>query len=78
MCDLLVDTKHQRVKRGEHCIQEHLHEHFHSDGHSGFLEDVTITLINKTHRKDRENRENYCMRTLKMLAPDGLNMEDSV
>ena len=56
-------------------MQEHLHERFYSDGHNGFLEDVTITLIDKTDGKDSKNRENYWM---KMLAPDGLNIEECV
>ena len=56
-------------------MQEHLHEQFYSDGHNGFLEDVTITLIDKTDSKDPKNRENYWM---KMLAPDGLNIEECV
>ena len=49
-------------------MQEHLYEQFYSDGHNGFLEDATVTLINKTDGKDPKIRENYLMRTLKMLA----------
>ena len=49
-----------------------------SDGHNGFLEDVAITLIDKTDGRDPKNRENYWMRTLKTLAPQGLNIEDCV
>ena len=30
----------RKFKRGEPCMQEHLYEHFYSDGHNGFLEDV--------------------------------------
>ena len=53
------------------------YEHFCSHGHNdGFLEDVTITLTNKTDGKDPKNTENYGMRTLKTLAPSGLNIED--
>ena len=29
-------------------MQEHLYEHFYSDGHHGFLEDFGIMLIDKT------------------------------
>ena len=65
----------RKFKRGEPCMQEHLFEHFYSDGHNGFLEDVAITLIDKTDRRDPKNRENYWMRTLKTLAPEGLNIE---
>ena len=57
-------------------MQEHLYEHFYSDGHNDFLDEVTITLTNKTDGKDLKNTENYRVRTLKTLAPDGLNIED--
>ena len=63
---------------GEHCMQEHLFEHFYSEDHNGFLEDVSVTLIDKTDGKDPKKREYYCMRTLKTLKPDGLNIEDCV
>ena len=62
--------------RQKPCMQKHLFEHFHSDGHNGFLEDFAVTLIDKTDGRDPKNRENYWMRTLKTLAPDGLNIED--
>ena len=48
------------------------------DGHSGLLENVSITLIDKTDSKDPKKRENYWMRTLKTYAPFGLYIEDSV
>ena len=59
-------------------MYEHLYEHFYRNGHNGFLEHVAITLIDKTDGRDRKNRESYGMRTLKTLAPDGLNIEDCV
>ena len=68
----------RKFKRGEPCIYEHLYEHFYRNGHNGFLEHVAITLIDKTDGRDRKNRESYGMRTLKTLAPDGLNIEDCV
>ena len=68
----------RKFNRGEHCAQEHLYEHFYSDGHNGYLEDLAITLINKTDGRDPKNRENYWMRTLKMLAPDILDIEGCV
>ena len=46
--------------------------------HSGFLKNVSITLIVKTDGKDPKRRENYWMRALKAYAPFGLNIEDSV
>ena len=45
--------------------QEHLFEHFKSEGHSVFLGNVSITLLDKTDDKDSKRRENYWLRTLK-------------
>ena len=56
-------------------MQEHLFEHFYSDGHNGFLEDVAITLIDKTDDRYPKNRENYWMRTLKTLAQRGSTLK---
>ena len=55
-----------------------MYEHFFNDGHNGFIKDVVITLIDKTDGKDPKNRENYWLRTLKMLGGDGPNIEDWV
>ena len=41
-----------------------------------FFEEVTLTLTNKIDGKDPKNTENCRVRTLKMLAPDGVNIED--
>ena len=60
------------------CLQEHLFEHFKSEGHGGFLKNVSIIHIDKTDRKDPKRRENYWMKTLTTYAPFGLNIEDSV
>ena len=57
-------------------MQEYLYEHFYSDSHNGFSKDVATTLIDKTDSRYSKNRENYWMRTLKTLAPDGLSIED--
>ena len=38
--------------RNEACKQEHLFEHLKSEGHSGFLGNVSKTLIDKTDGKD--------------------------
>ena len=56
----------------------HLLEHFKREGHTGFLGNVSIALIDKTDSKDPKSRENYWMRTLKSYAPIELNIEDSV
>lgn len=59
-------------------MQEHLFRNFYSKEHESFLKYVTITLIDKTDSYDPNKRENYWIRTLRNLAPDGLNIEESV
>ena len=59
-------------------MQEHLYRHLSSLGHKGFLNDASVTLIGKTDGSDPKKREDYWMRTLKTMAPYGLNIEDSV
>ena len=45
-------------------MQEHLFRHFHSEGHEGYIKDVSITLIDKTNAFDVKKRKKYCIRTL--------------
>ena len=59
-------------------MQQHLFEHFQSPGHTGFVEDVYITFIDKTDPFIPTKREDYWRQTLKTLAPHGLNIEESV
>ena len=40
----------RKFLRGESCMQQHLFEHFRSPGHTGFVEDVCITFIDKTRK----------------------------
>ena len=50
-----------------------LFEHFVSNGHNGFLDDFTITLIDKTDGADPTGREEYWRRELKTVSHYGLN-----
>ena len=59
-------------------MQEHLYEHFCDSEHSGFLNDVSITFIDKTDPTNHLQRENYWKHTLKTFAPYGLNMKENV
>ena len=59
-------------------MQESLFEHFKSEGHSGFLGNVSITPIDKAGITDSKNRKNYRIRALKPYALLGLNIEDCV
>ena len=68
----------RKYTRNEKCFQEHLFKHFHCRKHTGFLENVKITLINKTDGQNPKKREDYWRKTLKTYAPFGFNVEDSV
>ena len=39
---------------GDPCMQEHIFEHFNSEGHTGFLENVSVTFIDKTDSHNPE------------------------
>ena len=58
--------------------QQHLSEHFTSEGHCSFLKDVTITFIDKTDPKDPNRRKHYWKHTIKAMAPLGLNVDDDL
>ena len=58
------------------CMQPHLFEHFSSEGHCSFLEDVTITFIDKTDPKDPNRRKHYWRHKLKTMTHLRLNVED--
>ena len=57
-------SRGKSFKRGEKCMQERLCKHFESEGHTEFLLDVSITLIDKTDGSNLTKRKNYWMRTL--------------
>ena len=63
----------RKYPRQESCMQEHLFKHFNSMGQDGFLNNASITLIDKTDGKNLEKREDYWRRTLKIYSPFGLN-----
>ena len=56
------------------CFQENIFEHFNIDGLSGFLENFSITYIDKTDTADPEKQENYWIQALRTMAPWGLNV----
>ena len=45
---------------------------------NGFLNDVSITFIDKTDPSDPLKRGNFWQETLMTMVPYGLNIEDSV
>ena len=56
----------RKYARGEACLQEHLFEHFNSEGHNGFLHDVSVTWIDKTDAKNPINES-----TIGNIPPKG-------
>ena len=51
---------------------------FNSEGHTGFLEDVSVSFIDKTDPRKPLEREQFWIRTLNTMTPNGLNVEYSV
>ena len=45
--------------RNEDCFQEFLFRYFHSGEHTSFLENIKITLIDKTYGQNPKKREGY-------------------
>ena len=68
----------RKHEQGAICMQQHLFNHFCTSGHCGFLDDVSLTFTNKTDPSDLLKREDYWRRTLKTMAPFGLNIKGSV
>ena len=69
-------SKSRSFDRREQCMQEHLYKDFESECHSGFRNDVYVILIDKTDGSNPTLTEIYWMRTLKTIAPYGLNVEN--
>ena len=61
----------KKFERNEHCKQRHLYEHFNLAGHSGFLNDAYVTLIDKTDPKNPTQREDHRIHTLKNQSITG-------
>ena len=54
-------------------MQPELFQHFHSEEHNGFLQDWSITSIDKTDSSDPTRREDHWHVILKTVTPYGLN-----
>ena len=59
-------------------MREYLYKHFEGECHSGFYDDITIILIDKTDSSKPTRRETYWRWTLKTIAPYGLNVGNGV
>ena len=49
----------RKAERGEDHMQKYLHDHFLTEDHDGLLNNVEITLIDKTDPSDPERREEF-------------------
>ena len=74
----IVDGTITSPKVVEQCMQEHLYAHFEIEPPSGFPDDVSLMLIDKTDVSNPTKRKIYCMETLKTIATNGLKVENSV
>ena len=63
----------KKAEQGVEHMQTNLFEYSASHGYNGFLEDCTITLIDKTDGANPTRRGEYCRRILKTVSPYGLN-----
>ena len=66
----------RKAKGGKEHMQPLVFEYFSSNNHTGFLDDCSITLIDKTDGSDPTRREEYWRRVLKTVTPYGLNTID--
>ena len=64
------------IKRMAHVCSNTFLSIFSKEGHHRFLEDGSITLIEKTEPPNPLQREHYWRSTLTTMAPWGLNVED--
>ena len=62
--------------KGQTCMQQHLSEHFASETHCSFIEDINIIFIDKPEPKDLNGREHCWRHILKIMTPLGLNVEN--
>ena len=66
----------RKTKRGMEHMQPPVFEHFSLNDHNGFLEDCSITHIDKNDWSDPTRREEYWTRVLETVIPYGLNRID--
>ena len=66
----------RKAKRGEEHMQPLVFEHFYLNDQNGFLENCSITLIDKTDWSDPTRTDEYWRRLLRTVTPYGLNTID--
>ena len=55
----------EEFDRGEDCMQRHLYIHFQLPGHTGFLQDTYVTLIDQTYPRHSLSVNNTGVTTLR-------------
>ena len=68
----------RKYEKSQHCVHKHLYEHIDLPAHTNFLEDNTVTLIDKTDPRNPTEGEDYWIYTLKTKVPRCLNMEEGL
>ena len=68
------DRKYQKLKPG----MQHFFEHFNSEVHHCFLDEISITFLDKTDPSEPFKREKYWRSILKTMTPWGLNVDENV
>ena len=57
--------------------QAAFHNHFLQENHRGLVNDVKITIIDKTDASDPLTRERFWIDKIETMTPQGLNTEDN-
>ena len=63
----------RKALRGKEHMQPEPFEHYVADNHNCFLNDCSVTLIDKIDGSDPTRREEYWRKALTTVAPYGLN-----
>ena len=61
-------SKDRKFQRSEPCMQDHFFRHFSNPGHNVFLNNASITFIDKTDPSDPLKRENFWREIIKTMG----------
>ena len=65
-----------KTKRGEDYTRKYYYEHYLSQNHNGFINDIKNIFINKTNPPDATRGDHFWGAKFKTLAPDGLIIKE--
>ena len=69
------DINRKHLKK-EVRMQQHLFEHFSTEGHSGFFNDSFIIFVDIADTKDPNEQEHCWQHTVEKMALQALNVDD--